>query len=562
MPQSRARSRLRARLRAALVASSLGAALLGATTPSSADSSPSLALEPVPAGDRGFVVERAGVRDHLIPSARIYLDYASEPLVLTNLAQETDYVISHQAWLHALATLPLYHRVALSVDMPFIVAQGSGPELSFTPAAPRPDSSTDVGDLRFSARVSFYSSPEHAAVRTDVALSASVWFPTATEGYGGDGVPRFRASLLLEGATKRFYWAANAGLRGRPTEDLPGATPTIVGNGVLLGAGAGVFFDARRHLAFGVEFSAELTTAGKASLFDPYATTAHFLGTGHYRVAGGPFELGAAFGPGIGKGVGSAGYRALFYVGYAPESEPSQADTDRDGVLDKSDACPSEPGPQSEDPLEHGCPLELGDTDGDTILDPEDACPTRPGPATFHPKTHGCPTVIDTDKDGVPDGTDACPREPGEGQGNGCPKRRPPPVATLDAQEITISQQVQFELNTAVLRSESDPVLAEVMRVLKEHPEVELVEIEGHTDETGTEELNQRLGQERANSVLRWLVARGVARDRLVAKGYGSERPLDDNSTDEGRRKNRRVEFRVIRRKAGAPAEAPEKDSE
>jgi outer membrane protein OmpA-like peptidoglycan-associated protein len=112
------------------------------------------------------------------------------------------------------------------------------------------------------------------------------------------------------------------------------------------------------------------------------------------------------------------------------------------------------------------------------------------------------------------------------------------------------------------LRSESDPVLAEVMRVLKEHPEVELVEIEGHTDETGTEELNQRLGQERANSVLRWLVARGVARDRLVAKGYGSERPLDDNSTDEGRRKNRRVEFRVIRRKAGAPAEAPEKDSE
>jgi outer membrane protein OmpA-like peptidoglycan-associated protein len=359
------------------------------------------------------------VREHLRPSARVFIDYAHEPLVLTNLDLDTDYVVSHQAWLHALATLSLFHRVSLSLDMPF------------------------------------------------------------------------------------------------------------------------------------------------TTLFDPYATSAHLLGTGHYRVLGGPFEVGAAFGPGIGKGVGAAAYRALFFVGYAPESPPpTDKDTDNDGVLDTNDACPTEPGSRSEDPLKNGCPVEEdSDLDGDTILDLDDACPTLPGPATFFYRTHGCPKVIDTDKDGVPDRTDACPREPGERppSGNGCPKKppAPPPVATLETQEITISQQVQFELNTAVLRPESDPVLTEVMRVLNENPDVELIEIQGHTDETGTEELNRRLGQERANSVLRWLVARGVARERLVAKGYGSERPLGDNSTDEGRQKNRRVEFQVVRRKSSAPPVAP-----
>jgi outer membrane protein OmpA-like peptidoglycan-associated protein len=99
-------------------------------------------------------------------------------------------------------------------------------------------------------------------------------------------------------------------------------------------------------------------------------------------------------------------------------------------------------------------------------------------------------------------------------------------------------------------------VLAEVARVLGEHPEVELVEVQGHTDESGTPDLNRRLGQARANRVVAWLVEHGVKRDRLSPKGYGSDRPIADNSTDEGRQKNRRVEFRVLRTKSSAPPEA------
>jgi outer membrane protein OmpA-like peptidoglycan-associated protein len=62
--------------------------------------------------------------------------------------------------------------------------------------------------------------------------------------------------------------------------------------------------------------------------------------------------------------------------------------------------------------------------------------------------------------------------------------------------------------------------------------------------------------------VLRWLVARGVRPERLAAKGYASERPIDDNATDEGRQKNRRVEFLVLQRKPSGPPEAPKEGAE
>jgi outer membrane protein OmpA-like peptidoglycan-associated protein len=138
---------------------------------------------------------------------------------------------------------------------------------------------------------------------------------------------------------------------------------------------------------------------------------------------------------------------------------------------------------------------------------------------------------------------------------HGCPPPppKPPPKAELVAEAIVISEQVQFETGTAALKTESDAVLGQVARVLAEHPELELVEVQGHTDNTGTPELNQRLSDDRARAVVERLAAHGVQASRLTAKGYGQERPIADNATEEGRAKNRRVEFRVLR-----PAKPPE----
>jgi outer membrane protein OmpA-like peptidoglycan-associated protein len=529
----------------------LGAAVLSAGAESRADETPSLALEPAPAGDRAFAVERAGVHGHLLFSARIGMDFASEPLVLRNKDQEIDAVVSYQVWLHALASFSLWHRVAVSAHVPLVAAQSGRPEPPSGGTAPRPGEGADFGDIRLGARVKLFGSLEDAEVRTELAASASVWLPTASDGYAGDGSARIRAAFIAEGSTPRLFWAWNGGIRTRPSEQLPGALPSRVGTALSFGLAGGFFADRRRDLAVGAELLADLTVGAGARLFDPRATVAHLLLTSHYRVDGGPFEIGAALAPGFGQGAGSADYRAIISLGYAPETPAPPPDEDEDGVPDKSDACPTLRGVPFDDPLLHGCPEAEPDRDGDAIPDQHDACPRAAGEPTADRRTHGCPKRVDTDRDGVPDRADACPLEPGEPPpaGNGCPKppAPPPPSTRLVEQEIVLSQQVQFEVGTAVLRPESDFVLSEVARVLGEHPEVELVEVQGHTDESGTPDLNRRLGQERAGRVVAWLAAHGVGRERLSPKGYGSDRPIADNATDEGRQKNRRVEFRVLR---------------
>jgi OOP family OmpA-OmpF porin len=544
------------RKRASRVALAAGM-ILAVASSSSADPTPSLALDPAPAGDRGFVLERAAVHGNGLVSVRVAGDYASAPLLLKNDAQAIDRVVSHQAWLYVLASVAIAHRFAFHLTLPLIASEGSGPQPASGATAPRPKGSVALGDVRLGGRIKLFGSDEDARVRTQIALASSVWLPTAAEGYAGDGVTRVRAGLILEGESRRLYWVVNGGLRTRPSEKLPGALPTRTGTALTLGLGAGFFANSGRKLAFGTEIVSDMTVGGGARLLDPRATIAHVLLTGHWRVAGGPFELGAAFGPGLGQGAGSADYRALLLAGFAPERAAPLADEDRDGIPDKSDACIDLPGAPSGDPLLNGCPAAPPDADGDGIPDDYDACPTIPGEPTGERTTHGCPKPVDSDGDGVPDPIDACPKEPGERPpaGNGCPKA--PPTTKLVEQQVVLSQQVLFELNTAVLRPESDVVLGEVARVINEHPELELVEVQGHTDEQGTPELNRRLGQARAESVVVWLVQHGIQRRGLVPKGYGADRPVADNATEGGRQKNRRVEFHVLRTKSNTPAAKP-----
>lgn len=513
---------------------SLGLALAVAPSAARADATPSLAFEAAPAGDRSFGVERAEVRGHLLVGGRALFDWAREPLTLLSRDQLPDRVITSQLWLHNQVGLALWHRLAIHADMPFVIHQEGGPVLERNPTSPRPAGRTAVGDLRLGARVVLFQSSEDAFMRTALALSAAVWLPTASEGYGGDGAARGRGTLIVAGESKHLYWAVNVGARSRPRARLPSILPTRVGPSLTLGAAGGFYLGPKREVAFGVETVVDLGLGGGARLFDPRATVGQTLLTGHWRVMGLPIELGAAFGPGFAEGAGAADYRIMGLAGYAPESPPPPPDRDKDGIIDKLDACIDNPGVPSRDPLLNGCPEAPPDRDGDGIPDAHDACPRVPGEATFVKATHGCP------------------RPPPE-------EDRPAdaPEARLVERQIVISQQVQFETGTAVLRPESDGVLGKVQKVLAEHPEIELCEVEGHTDDTGTPERNRALGQERAESVKAWLVAHGVAEARLVARGYGADKPLAHNTTEEGRALNRRVEFRVLR-----PAAPPENQGE
>jgi outer membrane protein OmpA-like peptidoglycan-associated protein len=135
------------------------------------------------------------------------------------------------------------------------------------------------------------------------------------------------------------------------------------------------------------------------------------------------------------------------------------------------------------------------------------------------------------------------------------PKPRQSKV-TVTAKELTIKEQIQFALDSAVILPDSFGMLSEIADALVRHPELRRVEVQGHTDNAGTPEHNQLLSEQRAEAVRAWLVQHGVATDRLVAKGYGQDRPLMPNVTAYARAQNRRVQF-IILDKDTAPPAAP-----
>lgn len=127
---------------------------------------------------------------------------------------------------------------------------------------------------------------------------------------------------------------------------------------------------------------------------------------------------------------------------------------------------------------------------------------------------------------------------------------RPPPGpdrVVLTPSNIAIRDKVQFEIGKAELKPVSFPLLDEVVKVMKDNPQIELVNVEGHTDSTGSADLNRKLSQQRAESVVRYIASKGIKKSRLEPMGFGPDRPIADNATDAGKEANRRVEFNIAK---------------
>ena len=143
--------------------------------------------------------------------------------------------------------------------------------------------------------------------------------------------------------------------------------------------------------------------------------------------------------------------------------------------------------------------------------------------------------VVDSDGDGVPDLADKCP---------GSPSDKP-----VDADGCTIVSvvldDVQFELNSSELTANSSASLDKVVNAMNEYPNLR-IEVQAHTDSMGAVAYNQSLSEKRASSVRDYVIGAGIAANRIAAKGYGETKPIADNTTSDGRAKNRRVELTVI----------------
>jgi outer membrane protein OmpA-like peptidoglycan-associated protein len=147
----------------------------------------------------------------------------------------------------------------------------------------------------------------------------------------------------------------------------------------------------------------------------------------------------------------------------------------------------------------------------------------------------------DRDNDGVSDQTDRCPDIAGQVETSGCPPYEK--VAVLP-DKLEVKDKIAFQWDSAQLDAESYPALDELARVLTDNPGFR-VEVQGHASSDGADAHNQTLSEQRATVVLDYLVARGVAKDRLASKGFSSSAPMNTNQTSAGRVTNRRVEFVV-----------------
>lgn len=219
-------------------------------------------------------------------------------------------------------------------------------------------------------------------------------------------------------------------------------------------------------------------------------------------------------------------------------------DRDGDGIPDSIDACPDVPEDhQPPDPTD-GCPLPP-DRDKDGIPDKDDKCPDVPEDKDGIDDADGCPED-DVDGDGIPDVQDACPREPGQPskdpKQNGCPQF----IRRIEgSNEIQILKKIEFDTGKATIKKGSYPILDEVVKLLKANPGIKKISIEGHTDSRGAYDMNKKLSQDRAASCRQYLVDHGVDGGRLSSEGFGPDKPIDDNKTEPGRQKNRRVEFHI-----------------
>ncbi|GAA4333443.1 OmpA family protein [Flaviaesturariibacter amylovorans] len=265
------------------------------------------------------------------------------------------------------------------------------------------------------------------------------------------------------------------------------------------------------------------------------------------------------------------GYHVMYGFGYAarvgrkqeapkkevPPIPAVEKDTDSDGILDSADKCPTVPGVAQY----QGCPVP--DTDKDGIADDQDKCPTVAGTAKYQgcpipdtdldgindeedkcpnergvAKYGGCP-VPDTDKDGVNDEQDKCPTVAGPAENNGCPVVKEEIVKRIERD----ASRIYFATGSARLLASSNAALNDIVKLLNEDKDIK-VAIEGHTDNVGKDDYNQKLSEDRAASVKNYLLGKGIDASRLQSQGFGESQPIADNKTAAGRSKNRRVVMR------------------
>jgi outer membrane protein OmpA-like peptidoglycan-associated protein len=443
--------------------------------------------------------------------------YQRNPLVLVESEERQGAVIGRRFSSHLGVAYGLSDSVELALQLPVILAQ-KGDDLSARGISPV--SGTVMGAPVLQGR--FVLARQSPTSLGDIGLNLGLALPlgsttglsqdpgaglafNAGAGFGRDVGSLFRLGAEVGAVVRRRERLSNYTPR---VIDQVGTYLTVGGSLSTLGEGLRGELSARAQVAVTQTMSAGEVLAGAR-----YPMTQSL-------------EVFALAGPGFGQMPGSPEFRA--FAGVAMRPFPAREKEQPQALV--ASVTPA----------------------------PAPACPEPPPPPPAPPQS------TDADRDGIADSVDACPNQAGDIAHRGCPPPPEPPpapapppppppaenkapkLAELKGSRIEIKDQVRFATSKSEILADSYPLLEEVAKILKEHPELVKLQISGHTDNRGPREYNLQLSQDRAEAVRRFLIERGVEASRLEAKGYGPDQPIASNDDAAGRQKNRRTEFHSI----------------
>lgn len=488
--------------------------LLGsASTALAAPTLPLDRFEPATAGDPLLVTPAPVVEGHLAPAAAAYLVYAKAPLRLAGATGEVA-LVDHQLSLHTLASLSLFHRVALDLDVPAVLAQGGESAGEYPGAA-----GAALGDLRLGARASLL--PWRGAV-PGAAVTLAAWLPTGDEqAYAGAASARYSLGVVIGAKPRRWRWGLGLTTRHQTSPaHFAGAR-----DGDLLVTAGAVW--THSWWSVGPEAYGSTVVTSTTGWFHRATTNLEALLVA--RAHCGALTVTAAAGPGIGVGIGTPHHRLLLGVAYAPVG--SGANGNPRAASTPAIAPTKPPAPESIDE-------ESGDPRAATP-----AARSIAGPGLSPTVTRA--TSADAATGGKP--APAAPHPDRDGDTATESTADDPSIRIVDS-AIVIRERITFETGSDRLTPASLPVLAEVVALLDSQPDIVRVAVDGHTDDIGQDLANLALSRRRALAVVRWLVEHGVDERRLEARGFGARRPLVAASTAAARDQNRRVEFQILGR--------------
>jgi outer membrane protein OmpA-like peptidoglycan-associated protein len=557
---------------------------------------------------RGFILTHDGrILPHRKFGFDVFLGGAVRPLEKTDSELQRQVgVIDFLFSGHARAGFAITEWVEVDLTMAFMQFAATGEGLTQIGGGVGPNRVFSLGDLWLEGRFQPLNQEKHVV---DMGVIPFVTFPTGNPNiFLSSGQPTFGIKVAVGHRFPRVRLGGHIGYRFKPSYAQVGGN-VAADDEILYSLGVALT-PLKDRIDVQLELNGSgVVGPGLAQLpSDVGRVVAHspleLLVSGRFRVHP-KIDLIAGVGPGITAGVGSPAIRFFGGMAWAPPADsdgdgildgddacidlpedfdefedadgcpdpdndgdgiadgnddcPNDAedmdgwedadgcpdlDNDGDGLQDSRDSCPDEPEDRDGFEDDDGCPEADNDQDG--ILDGDDSCPNAPEDRDGWQDQDGCPDP-DNDDDGILDGDDLCPDQPENfndfKDDDGCPDDV---IAVVTGEKIVILQKILFVFGKSRILRRSYPVLDAVEQTLLDHPGITKLRIEGHTDDKGSDKANQELSEKRASAIMRHLVQAGIDPDRLVAVGYGEARPIDTNKTEEGRERNRRVEFTIL----------------